>query len=146
MMVHMTVAKEGSGEFESPCWQVRTFYGPSGKAECYWWTKETLFRRVLLSDIPCKSCGRTEAFILFINIPLWSQFASLYPFSSSEWKFPGKPFLWMECVRFVPWEKNKNTQQETTTPKSFPWNVAGRSGSCLSFFKARWRFQRAGFQ
>lgn len=72
-----------------------------------------------------KSHNRLKKFTVFINILPCSHFASLHPFSNSEWKFPGKPFLWMECMRFVPGEKKKRKNPQGTTTKTFfPWNIA----------------------
>lgn len=81
------------------------------KGRRQWNTKEALFWRLLLGDIPghCQYRNLTTGWenSVFINILPCSHFASLCPFSNSEWKFPGKPFLWMECMRFVPGEKKK---------------------------------------
>lgn len=41
--------------------------------------------------------------------PLWAQFASLCPFSSSEWEFPEEPLLQMEMHEVCPHGRKINT-------------------------------------
>ena len=103
------------------------------KGRRQWNTKEALFWRLLLGDIPghCQYRNLTTGWenSVFINILPCSHFASLCPFSNSEWKFPGKPFLWMECMRFVPGEKkkkektHKELQQRPSSPEILPWGA-----------------------
>lgn len=71
-----------------------------------WSTEETPLP-LLLNDIPghCQRANPTVGprdSLGFINISPGSQFASLFPFSSSEWKFPGEPLLQREHRRFAP--------------------------------------------
>lgn len=107
----------GKSGLESPCRQVgRDNLWPIDKRECsnysspVQWLRQSSAKQTLLKAPvrwycqQLKARSRPETFSLFINIPSWSQFASLCPFSSSEWKFPGKPFVWMECMRCVLWE------------------------------------------